>query len=130
MKKISPGSGDINNATVTLKWSGYLYAGSFDFKVFGIEMVYVPQGSFYIGDGASYNCLRRGDKNTPYYMQSENSIGIGNDSASLIDTGASAPAGSVPSTFPKGYNGFYCMKHPRFPNGGSRLWVRRRHSSF
>ena len=111
LKPKEQGSGNINSANVTLQWSGYLYTGSFDFKVFGIEMVWVPKGSFYIGDGASYNTLQRGDKKAPFFIGSDNSILSGTDSLSLLDTGASAPGGAVPQAFPKGYNGVYCMKY-------------------
>jgi len=111
LKRKKQGSGNVNSANVTLQWSGYLYTGSFDFKVFGIEMVWVPQGSFYIGDGISYNTLGRGDKKGAYKVQSEDSIPLGSDSLSLIDTGGSAPGGTIPQAFPKGYNGFYCMKY-------------------
>lgn len=111
LKRKHQGSGTIQNANVNLKWSGYLSSGTFDFKVFGIEMVWVPQGSFYVGDGVSYETLSRGDKIMPYFIQSENSIKVGKDSSSMLDTGSFAPGGNIPQAFPKGYHGFYCMKY-------------------
>jgi len=111
LKRKKQGSGNINSANVTLQWASYLYTGSFDFKVFGIEMVWIPKGSFYVGDGASYNTLQRGDKKAPFFIGSDNGIPVGTDSLSLLDTAASAPGGPVPQAFPKGYNGVYCMKY-------------------
>jgi len=111
LKKKSKGSSNFISANVTLNWTTTSLSGNFDFKVFGTEMVWIPHGSFYIGDGASNNSLSRGDKNAPYFVQSENTIKIGEDSLSLIDTGTSAPAANIPLPFPKGYNGFYCMKY-------------------
>ncbi len=111
LKRNKQGSGNINSANVILEWSGFLSSGNFDFKVFGIEMVWVPQGSFYVGDGVSYETLSRGDKLAPYHIGSEKAITLGTDSLSLIDTGKSAPGGVIPQAFPKGYQGFYCMKY-------------------
>jgi len=111
IKRKKQGAGNINSATVSLQWSGYLYTGTFDFKVFGIEMVWVPKGSFYVGDGVSDSALQRGDKKAPFFINSENSIPTGNDSLSLSSTGAAIPGGTIPQAFPKGYNGFYCMKY-------------------
>jgi formylglycine-generating enzyme required for sulfatase activity len=111
LKRKSTGSGNIDSASVTLTWRTRYLSGNYHFKVFGIEMSWIPEGSFYIGDGASVNALRRGDKNLPYYINSENSIKTGQDSLSLIDTGASAPGGDIPQNYPKGYHEFYCMKY-------------------
>jgi formylglycine-generating enzyme required for sulfatase activity len=111
LKRISKGSGNIERITVTLQWTTPYLSGNFDFKVFGIEMTWIPDGGFYAGDGSSYASLRRGDKNLPFFISSEKSIPIGNDSLSMIDTGKSAPAAVVPDGYPKGYHGFYCMKY-------------------
>jgi len=111
LKRKKQGSGNINATNVTLKWAGYLYTGSFDFKVFGIEMVWVPKGSFYVGDGVSDSALQRGDKKAPFLIASENSIPTGTDSLSISSTGVAVPGGTIPQAFPKGYNGFYCMKY-------------------
>ena len=47
------GGGNIGNTSVTLKLNiaGANYA-NLNFKVFGVEMVNIPQGSFTVGDGA------------------------------------------------------------------------------
>jgi formylglycine-generating enzyme required for sulfatase activity len=111
LKGKNPGAVNINTSKVTLNWTDKYLSGNYDFKVFGIEMTWVPEGSFYVGDGVSYYGLTRGDKKSPFRIESENAIKTGKDSLSLIDTGKSAPAGDIPESFPKGYNGFYCMKY-------------------
>ena len=101
--------GIVNSHTITLQLTGstnpYIFTAPTDnFKVFGIEMVYVPQGSFYIGDGSSSYAFTN--------MQITSSIqsaGIG-VSANYIGNAAYGCSASLPSSFPLGYNGFYCMK--------------------
>ncbi|GEP49394.1 hypothetical protein FNO01nite_00660 [Flavobacterium noncentrifugens] len=97
VRRSSIGGGSITNATITLKMT--IPAGSYNYKVFGIEMVNVPQATFDIGDGASGNTF--------------NSISINASSQSGGLTSAAIGGGSaaVPSTFPMGYNSFYAMKY-------------------
>jgi formylglycine-generating enzyme required for sulfatase activity len=74
-----------------------------DFKVYGIEMVYVPEGPFYLGDGTleslpytdwtlaeSYEVISKADYR-PFLTQQDVRINNG---------------------FPNGYEAFYCMKYP------------------
>lgn len=71
------------------------------FTVAGIEMVYVPSGAFYAGDGISEATLQTADgKNV--WIHAENA------SYNIVPKGGAAI--TVPASFPKGYNGFFCMK--------------------
>src|SRR5690554_6139390 len=73
-------------------------APEYNFKVFGIEMVYIPQGGFELGDSKSTKTF--------------NSIYIGNSTTTL--TPAQVGGGmrnTIPAEFPKGYNAFYSMKY-------------------
>lgn len=91
-------------------------------KIFGIEMVYVPLGSFFAGDNNSSSDFRfmQGSADTePWYIQNENAITTTNTAAdgfyytSTGETGESS-TGSVflvPTSFPKGYEDFYVMKY-------------------
>lgn len=59
----SKGRGN-SEVTATLRWkSGYteseLQSGAVEMSLQCIEMVYVPQGAFYLGDGASKNSLKK-----------------------------------------------------------------------
>jgi formylglycine-generating enzyme required for sulfatase activity len=80
--------------------------GIYDVKVFGIEMVHIPSGSFFAGDNASTNSYRTDPaNNTPYFIKNNST-----DIATNIDPlNTTTTIGSL--TFPNGYNAFYCMKY-------------------
>ncbi len=84
-----------------------------NFKVIGIEMVYVPTGSFYIGDGRPTNTSNFSAGNAVSAKLINSAIqtaGLG----SYINYTSNPTYGCViplPSTYPLGYNGFYCMKY-------------------
>ena len=113
--------GNLSTATtVTIKLSGTYNpalvgssSSSDNFKVFGIEMVYVPTGNFYIGDGRTSNTNNFSAGNTIGAVQITSAIqsaGLG----SYINYTSNPAYGCViplPNTFPLGYNGFYCMKY-------------------
>lgn len=77
-------------------------------KVFGIEMVYVPNSSFYMGDGISYNSLMT-NENLPFLIDSENEIHI--EESNITCREDSLLPEIIPQEFPKGISGFYCMKY-------------------
>ncbi len=91
-------------------------------RVFGIEMVYIPEGSFYAGDGNSssdYRFKQGSSDNDPWYIQSENAITTTNSPADgyyYQSAGASGENSSgdvfiIPTSFPKGQRAFYMMKY-------------------
>lgn len=91
-------------------------------KVFGIEMVYIPEGAFYVGDGNSssdYRFKEGSSDDDPWYIQNENAITTTNSASNGFyyqSTGASGEGASgdvflIPSSFPKGYKAFYLMKY-------------------
>ncbi len=110
------GTGNIASSTVLLRFSNTYVVANTNFEVLGIEMVYIPQGSFNIGDGSSA------------FTQSYNSFGTNNTSpANTISSEATIPQDifrnnvsgpngmtsnkTLNATFPKGFNPFYCMKY-------------------
>jgi len=96
-------------------------------KVFAIEMVYVPQGSFYVGDGTTNTIeghFRDGASNTPFQITSEAAITLGGTSLgnlsnsngsgmneSYPDDFNDAITQTLPAGYPKGFDGFCCMKY-------------------
>ncbi|MEM6272920.1 MAG: SUMF1/EgtB/PvdO family nonheme iron enzyme [Bacteroidota bacterium] len=103
------GTGTVTNATVSLRMTG-LPAGNFEFKVFGIEMVYVPEDSFYLGDAAATSRFRTGNQTTvPFYVTNDGFTAVANSVPNLF--GGTMTAGSIPEAFPMGYNAFWCMKY-------------------
>jgi len=93
--------------------------------IYGIEMVYVPQGAFYAGDGSpssstEYAFTQGSAVNTPWYIQNESAIQTSGAASSTYyyqNSGAKGdefPSGAsflVPASFPKGYSAFYLMKY-------------------
>jgi len=99
-------------------------------QVFAVEMVYVPQGSFYIGDGnrtttnISANAFRKSnngsvvDRFDAFLVTSEAAINFADNSATgnvWDPTSGGAAVGwqayTLPADYPKGFQGFYCMKY-------------------
>ena len=98
----------------------------------GIEMIYVPFGSFCLGDGVSTNGFCTPGSNVPVVIASEGSVSVstlnnktpsasgtgydsslssGSSSSSLASGVGPYGSGPCPADFPKGYNGFYSMKY-------------------
>ena len=111
---------DVTEATdistqVTLRWDKATQAGqmaeidaadNYDVQVFGVEMIYIPQGDFYVGDGASSNCFQDAGGN-PYQITSEASLSVSGTNNRTIDPAV----GNVNANFPKGWDSFWIMKY-------------------
>ena len=83
-------------------------------------MVYVPQGSFWVGSGGVENyCFKDGTTTNPFSIISEGAINMANANGSLWAANENNPFNNpnwietaiLPAAFPKGYAGFYCMKY-------------------
>lgn len=106
---------------------------NYDFQVHAIEMTYVPQATFRVGDGndgavnpISGELHDAASTTTPYTISNENAITLGGTSAgnlcNNIGTGMNSLVDSkddfnntttrtLPAAFPKGYKAFYVMKY-------------------
>jgi hypothetical protein len=95
-------------------------------KVLALEMVYVPQCAFWLGDGTTNMVAGQftaGLGSAPFRIESEQAIKLGGDTAeylnnhdtvgmdpnSMDDFNSDQPT-TLPTAFPKGYAAFYCMK--------------------
>jgi len=125
------GIGNINYEGVRLRWNygvdvngvnGLADNDSVEVSVFAIEMVYIPEGDFYVGDGIheGSNSVGRfvaGTTTEPFQITSEAALTIGNSATTQLwgtSTGGSSTignAGELPANFPKGYQSFYIMKY-------------------
>jgi formylglycine-generating enzyme required for sulfatase activity len=103
------GAGTVNG-TINFNFANTGLGPFPDFKVFGIEMVYINEGAFYVGDGNStYNEFHQGDNIAlPYYIQNSNEITVGNTNN---DLNANNLTTNIPATYPTGYDAFYLMKY-------------------
>lgn len=123
LKRSSSGVGSLSVKNVQLVWDwgadGLTSSDKVRVKVFGLEMVYVPTGSFYLGDpgGSSgpVNCFYDSGSGGAYHVTSESAVNVGAISGYLYYDGDSQNSGDrqgpIPAEFPKGYNGFYMMKY-------------------
>jgi uncharacterized protein (TIGR02145 family) len=126
----SDGSGDVNYTGAELAWkfaSGNLVEGeTIEFKVQAIEMVYVPAGTFWLGDGASENTLRQPGLNLPTQISNDENIifqdgGGGTASSIILESGISVDGdggicttgiGSIDNPdYPTGFSSYYFMKY-------------------
>lgn len=122
------GSGNIDWDQVRLRWNygadGILDACNVTIKVYAVEMVYVPSGNFYLGDGASNNGqFEAGISGAPFQVTGEGAITLGGGGAGSLgnnnragETGptddfADGISVTLPAAFPKGWEDFYTMKY-------------------
>ena len=129
----SEGTGNLSLSNVRLNWNwaanGVVKGDVLDVRVFGVEMVYVPQGAFYAGDNAtSFASFKQGSSDTdPWYVSSEAALSVTNSAGNGTGDGqtgavyyyvtdsqpsddATGAAFTVPEAYPKGYGGFYIMR--------------------
>ncbi len=105
---------------VRLRWNygqnGITYTDIAEVKVFAVEMVLVPQGSFSVGGGGGtfteiYH-FKNGTTNNPFPISSESAINMANVNGSLwASQNVWIETATLPAAFPKGFAGFYMMKY-------------------
>ncbi|HLF17266.1 MAG TPA: SUMF1/EgtB/PvdO family nonheme iron enzyme [Candidatus Omnitrophota bacterium] len=89
--------------------------------VFGLEMVFIPEGFFYAGDfdGSSASLDQGSSDADPWYVAGEGAISVTNAasngyryvSAGQAGEDATGAVFTIPAAFPKGYESFYMMKY-------------------
>lgn len=102
----APGAYEKLSQRMELATDTSLDLSTLDIRIFGIEMVYVPEGAFFAGDGASKYSFFDTRSGKPYLLEAENET--------LYTLGSleeNAPPAPVPASYPKGYGAFYCMKY-------------------
>jgi formylglycine-generating enzyme required for sulfatase activity len=112
----SNGTGDNNFADVSLRWNypTDLVANDAQLtvKVFAIEMVYIPQGNFFVGDSVSAKRFHPvGDTLAAFQITSEDVLIIDGTTPGSLWAKADLATGNIPAGFPKGYQAFYVMKY-------------------
>ncbi len=117
--RAADGNGTLNCPAMSLKWNyaatGLGGTNAVDVSVHAIEMVYIPQGAFYVGSGGSEPGAFYAGTNPaqPYQITSEAEITVGTNGLNHANNGGNAGdwLGPIPAAFPKGYNAFYMMKY-------------------
>jgi formylglycine-generating enzyme required for sulfatase activity len=111
--------GDIAATTVSLLWKTNEHTpvengtvNNYDIQVNAIEMVYVPTGSFYLGDGISrYRFYDFTNSNAPVYINSNTMdiLAAANGYYSRLTPGSGSP--NISNNYPNGYDAFWVMKY-------------------
>lgn len=111
----------VSNVTALVEWPTPITGNRppiTDIRAFGILMVYVPAGPFYLGSGGSevksFYQYTDGTQNTrPYRVTGPGEIAVGKKDGLLWarDRGLEDGLDKIPASFPNGYAAFYCMKH-------------------
>lgn len=88
------------------------YPGTFEVRGFAIEMVYVPAGSFWLGDGTiDGSHFYEATTNNPFQVTGiGNTITMGSGSGNLFDPQAGAFSGNL-AGYPTGFEAFWMMKY-------------------
>ena len=112
INRIAAGNGNISSATVTLTMS--FADATYNYQVFGIEMINIPQGDFYIGDGTRGTSTYGFSGPNPYPAKLidnniQNVTGLG--TATNYQWNGWGSSAVLPTAFPLGWNRFYCMKY-------------------
>lgn len=114
------GTGTFSLSAVQLRWNygtdGLADYDQVEVKVFAIEMVYVPLGTFSAGSGGTETSAFYSYPTTTnvYSISSENAITVGTSAGNLYyasSANSGDQSGPIPAAFPKGYEDFYCMKY-------------------
>lgn len=102
-----PGTvGEVAATRITLQPGATLPKAPYEIRLYAIEMVAIPGGGFWLGDGSSHNAFAAPD-GLPFYLDAEEELPAG----LLADSGQYAPVGAIPALYPKGVAPFYCMKY-------------------
>lgn len=110
------GIGNVEFTGNKLVWNygtdGLLDNETVEIRVFALEMVYIPMGSYSLGSGGNeITGFTDGSTKNPFKVLSNGSINLGVADGSLNPNGMGSASGTIPALFPKGYNAFWIMKY-------------------
>lgn len=106
VKLAAPDSGNVLPSMLEINLS-VLPESPVNFRLFGIEMVAVNEGPFWLGDEQSFYHLLSLPDSSVYMVEGEEAIVEGSLGAKELY----APHGTIPAVYPKGYAPFYAMKY-------------------
>lgn len=112
----SGAAGNIATATVVLTFQSTYVIANTNLEVFGVEMVYVAQGTFSVGDGSSSDsesdsAWGTSSGSSPRSIASEASIAQDALRNNKSGDGSITAHSAISAAYPKGYDAFYCMKY-------------------
>jgi hypothetical protein len=122
VRRAEYGVGKVAATKVTAVWDltankGITKDTNVSVRAFGIEMVFIPEGPFYLGSGGTepyrfYKYTDGTQHTLPYRVTSAGAIPTGQQAGKLWARRGAQPEdkGEIPAAFPNGYPAFYCMK--------------------
>jgi len=122
VRRAEYGVGKVAATKVTAVWDltankGITKDTKVSVRAFGIEMVFIPEGPFYLGSGGTepyrfYKYTDGTQHTLPYRVTSAGAIPTGQQAGKLWARRGAQPEdkGEIPAAFPNGYAAFYCMK--------------------
>ena len=123
VRRAEYGMGKVAATKVTAVWDfaankGVTKDTKVSMRAFGIEVVFVPEGPFYLGSGGTepYRFYKYTDGTQhilPYRVTSAGAIPTGQQAGKLWARRGAQPEdkGEIATAFPNGYAAFYCMKY-------------------
>ncbi|RYY69752.1 MAG: hypothetical protein EOO13_08615 [Chitinophagaceae bacterium] len=116
MYRSGNGTGDVSYSNAAVRWNygadGVLDNENVEVKVYAVEMVYIPQSPFNLGNASAETYkLRDGAVDTWFPIASENAITCGVAAGNLYAAGNFLNSGTIPAAFPKGFRAFWTMKY-------------------
>jgi hypothetical protein len=125
--RAAEGKGAWTNKGVTLKWlhkeDKVADPAKVELSVHALEMVYVPEGAFYVGSAGRIagsfvdGSWKPGKEIIPFKVTGEEELKVLPEPGCLYGTAVGGfahtigPKGALTAAFPKGYGAFYCMKY-------------------
>ena len=123
LRRAEKGTGAVSAHGVTVVWDlaaseSIADASKAQVRAFGLQMVYVAEGAFYLGSGgteanAFYAYTEDHRSSPPYRVTSAGTIPTGRQGGKLWARKSAQPedGGEISAAFPNGYAAFYCMKN-------------------
>jgi|GEM_PF-1030548 len=88
-----------------------------EYRIYALEMVFVPEGPFFLGDGSDAPGVFRvgGEAGGPFLVSTPGPIELGSGDGQLTweaSQTSGRASGRTAEGFPTGFEAFYVMKHP------------------
>lgn len=110
------GTGNVTYNNAAIRWNygadGVLDNENVEVKVYAVEVVYIPQSPFNLGNASEETYkFRDGAVNTWFPITSENAINCGTAAGNLYADNNFTNSGTIPAAFPKGFKAFWILKY-------------------
>jgi formylglycine-generating enzyme required for sulfatase activity len=114
-KATATGVSNVNYVGNQIIWNygvdGILDNETVEIRVFALEMVYIPQGTFQLGSGGvETSAFKTGATSNPFDVTAA-AISFGTTGTTLNTNGNGPTTGTLAAAYPTGFNAFWIMKY-------------------